>query len=59
MRLLTALVLRNRSPFPAQKLPVFSVNALVVISQEPSVYEGLRYSGLQRNYTWQERVNHP
>lgn len=28
-----------------------SANALVVISQEPSVCGGLRDSGLQRNYT--------
>lgn len=57
VRVLGLPVFRARSRFPAQKRSLFSVNALVVISQEPSVYAGLRDSGLLRNDTCRKVIH--
>jgi hypothetical protein len=40
------------SRFLAQKRSLFSVNALVVIDQEPSVHAGLHVAGLRLNDTY-------
>lgn len=55
VRVLALMVFSAISRFPAQKRSLFSVNALVVIGQEPSVYTGLHDSGLLRNYTYRTR----
>ena len=51
MRVLAIPVFLARSLFPAQKSSLFSVNALAVIGQEPSIHARLRDPGLQRNDT--------
>jgi hypothetical protein len=49
---LALAVFRARSRFPAQKRYLFSVNALVVIGQEPSIHAGLHDSGLHQDHQW-------
>ncbi len=49
MRVLALSVFRARSRFSDQKRSLLSVNALVVIGQEPSIYAGLYDSGLHHD----------
>jgi hypothetical protein len=52
VRVLALQVCYAASRFLAQKRSLFSVNALVVIGQEPSIHVGLQAAGLQSNYTY-------
>ena len=59
MRVLALQVSCAGSRFLAPKRSLFSVNALVVIGQEPSIHAGLHAAGLQSNYTYWMTMPNP